>query len=494
MSRLSYERLSAQDMQFLVMESENSPMDIVSIQIFEMGPMHNKAGGLDIASYRTWINSLLHRIPRYRQKLKWIPYLKTPVWVDDPQINLDYHIRHTALPRPGSMKQLKHMAARIMVNQLDRMKPLWELWFIEGLEKNRFALITKIHHCMLDGIDGLNLTHVMLSTKAETSIDETPLYVPRPEPSSYDLFSDEIQRRARFPMKTLGEFSHFLKNSDHPIKECQTHYKAVTKSLHKIRHQPPESPFNGELSYHRRCEWMEMPLDTIMEMRKGRDCTVNDILLAIVTGAIRKHYIKRGIPTEVECFRIAMPVKTRPVHHIHAHTNQVSHWLLDLPIGEENPISQLKTIMQTTQELKAGKQAMGMETIMDLADWAPSTLLPLALKHSDSPFANSIVTSVAGPSEPLYLLGARLIEIYPQVPLLPNVGLSTSMMSYDGRMFCGFNADFNLVPDIDLFRRSIWESFEELHSVIIKEPLSLVHDEDKEATANQGGSSRAKRA
>lgn len=478
MRHINYDRLTAQDIQFLIMDSASSPMDIVSVQILELPPGQSNDDGIDIDAYRTFINSILHRIPRYRQKLKWIPYLKAPVWVDDDQINLDYHIRHTALPRPGTVEQLKALASRIMVNQLDKQKPLWELWIVEGLEHNRFAMIYKIHHCILDGVGGMSLAHVLMSLTPNYEVEDAPMYIPRREPSSFSLLADEMVRMTSLPWSKFNNLRKFIKQSDNAMDEIKTRLLTTGKSISTVIHPPSDSPLNGELSYHRRCEWMEMPLADIKTIRQKLSCSLTDVALGIVTSAIRKLYIKRGLPTDIDNFRVIMPVNIRQGKDQDKLGNHISTWFLTLPIDEADPVKQIKAINRSTQELKESRQALGNELLMEVADWAPAQVLPLVFS-SDRPFANSIVTSVPGPQMPLYCLGAKMLEIYPHVPLLPGIGLGTALISYNGNLFWGFNADYNLVPDIKAFHKAVAEAFDALKALPEKGHVSLVQKSSK---------------
>src|SRR5215475_11829379 len=221
MARYAYDRLSALDNSFLLLEKPNAYMHVAATQVFKTGPLRAEGGGVDAARIRKLVAALLHRIPRYRQKLAWIPFESHPVWVDDENFNLDYHLRHTSLPRPGTDEQLKRLSARIMQQHLDRDRPLWETWVVEGLEGDRFALITKVHHCMIDGVSGVDLLQILLSPDPQAQPEAPPTWIPRPVPSGLQLLRDEMARRLRLPFDAARDFRAFLRDADDVRRELR---------------------------------------------------------------------------------------------------------------------------------------------------------------------------------------------------------------------------------------------------------------------------------
>ena len=466
MSRYSYDRLSIQDTSFLFFENEHVHMHVAATQIFETGPLRTESGGVDIDAFKSAIRAVLPRVPRYRQKLKWIPVWNQPVWIDDRQFNLDYHIRHTSLPRPGTDRQLKLLAARVMSQQLDRERPLWETWVVEGLEGDRFAVITKIHHCMIDGASGVDLSYILMSTSPDYQPpEEVPGFIPRPEPSSAELLRDETLRRAALPLEAVRGIQNFVAQAQDVREELRIRLAAVGELLGASLTPSSPTPINGDLGPHRRFDWFTMPLEAVREARRKLDCTLNDVVLAVVAGAVRDFMKSRQVDPASLDFRVSAPVSVRREEDRGKMGNQVSSWIVPLPLGEEDPVERVREIHARTQELKESRQALGVEMIMGAADFAGTMLLSLGSRASSGPI-NTIVTNVPGPQVPLYMLGAKLEAMYPQVPLLEDMGLGIALMSYDGKLCWGFNADYEMVPDLKDFAQRIQTSFEQLQAAV----------------------------
>ena len=456
-----YDRLSAQDMSFLLAETPTSYMHVAPTQVFERGELATEDGGLDFDSIKKATASVLHRIPRYRQKLKWSPVFERPVWVDDRDFNLDYHMRHTALPRPGRFAPLKRLSARVMAQQLDRQRPLWEMWIVEGLEGGRFGVINKIHHCMIDGASGVDLAQILLSLTPEQTIAEAPRYVPRPAPSGLELARDEVIRRALLPLKTFQGLREFRRETDDLSGELRARARAIGDVLGYAIRPSSDTPINGDIGSHRRFDWLTLPLADVKAVRKAAGCSVNDVILTTVAGALREYLSDRGADPRNLDFRISAPVSIRRDDERGALGNRVSSWIVQLPLDEPTPQARLARIHQATRELKESRQAMGVEMMMEVAEWTPPVLLSLGAQAVSGPI-NSIVTNVPGPQFPLYMLGARMLAMYPMVPLLPGMGLGIALFSYDGRVCWGFNADFDLVPDLERIPGLIEHAFQEL--------------------------------
>lgn len=461
MPRYTYERLSAQDNSFLLLERPTVHMHVAATSIYEAGPLRTAEGGIDIEAFRRAVESVLHLIPRYRQKLKWIPYENHPVWVDDRHFKLDYHIRHTSLPRPGSDQQLKQLAGRITAQPLDRSKPLWEFWVVEGLRGDRFAVVSKVHHCMIDGLAGVDLVQLIMSISPEPNLPEPIPYIPRPSPSGLELMRDEWLRRTNLPMAVLGGLRELNQHRDALWDEFVTRAQAVAELLGYAVRAASDTPINGRLGPHRRVDWLAMPLDEVKAVRRAFGCTVNDLVLTTVTGAVRNYLIRRRVSPDRIDFRVSAPVSVRRDDEQGTFGNRVSSWIVPLPLGERDPVARLEQIYQLTQRLKKSHQALGVEMLMAAAEWAPAQLLSLGSRATSGPI-NMIVTNVPGPQVPLYMLGAKMLEMFPQVPILENTGLGVAMFSYDGRLFWGFNADPDLVPDLPAFVDAIAGAFAEL--------------------------------
>jgi WS/DGAT/MGAT family acyltransferase len=451
MPSYGYDRLSAQDNSFLLWETPYVHMHVASTLVFETGPFRTADGGIDIERYKRATEAILHRVPRYRQKLHWIPLDRHAVWVDDPRFQLDYHLRHTALPKPGSEEQLKRLSARIMAQPLDRARPLWETWVVEGLDGGeRFAIVTKVHHCMVDGASGVDLAHILLSPSPEpVSSDPLPDFVPRPAPTGTQLLRDEVQRRLALPFHVARELRDFVRQADDLREELRVRGRALLR-LAGAGSRADATPLGGRVGPHRRFDWFDVPLDGLKALRRALGCTINDLVLTAVTGAVREYLLYRAVRPERILFRVSAPVSVRSGAEQGTLGNRVSSWILPLPIGEADPGRQLQEILRQTRELKESRQALGVEMMMRVAEWTPSILLSLGARSISGP-ASTIVTNVPGPQFPLYMQGARLRALYPQAPLLDGMGLAIGLISYDGRIHWGIISDPDLVPDAGAF-------------------------------------------
>ncbi len=470
MTASSYERLSAMDTSFLVLEKPWSPLHVSATLIYRMGPLAREGGGVDVDAYRDATEAVLHRIPRYRQKLAWIPVVGHPVWVDDPDFNLDYHIRHTSLPRPGTDAQLKKLSARIMAQPLDHSKPLWEAWVVEGLENERFAVISKIHHCMIDGTAGQDLAQILHSTDPDERLEEkAPVWLPRPAPSRAELFRDEVGRYLSLPARALRGLREANEELDEMREEIGTRLDSLRRAAGALRSAagqmsavPSQTQLNRPIGPHRRFDWRETPLAHVKAVRRALGCTINDVVLATVSGAVRRFLERRGDRPDGLDFRIAAPVSIRRDGDRDM-GNRVSQWFVPAPIDEADPLARVARIHQATEELKASRHALEADLIMNVVEWTPTSLLTLASRAaSGSAPYNLMVTNVPGPQAPLYLLGARLESLFSQVPIADSTALGVALVSYAGKLCWGFNADFELVPDLAAFADGVEAAFVEI--------------------------------
>jgi WS/DGAT/MGAT family acyltransferase len=456
-----YERLSAMDNTFLLQETPTTPMHVTAIEIFDAGPLRTPAGGIDIQRIRSAYAGVLHRIPRYRQKLLWIPLEDRPVWVDDPDFHLDYHVRHVSLPRPGGEDELRQVVSRVLANHLDRRRPLWEVWVVEGLEGDRFALIAKTHHCMMDGSAGVEMAQVLLTPSADAEVQKAERWMPRPAPTRLELLRDEAWRYASLPLRALRGLRELGEEVGDVGAEIGARANALREFFSSSTTLASDTPLNGRLSPHRRVDWLTTSLADVKAVRRKLGCTVNDVVLTTVTGACREYLLGRGVNLDGIVFRASTPVNLR-AEGDHAQTgNRVSSWFVDLPVAEADRVAQLEAIHAETRRLKESRQAIGMEMLMNAAELAPSGIVALGVGLASGP-VNVIVTNVPGPRFPLYMLGSRMRALIPMVPLLENVGLGIALMSYDGGIFWGFNADYDLVPDLTHFASLVERSFAEL--------------------------------
>jgi WS/DGAT/MGAT family acyltransferase len=449
-----FERLSAEDQSFLAVERPGAPMHLFAVQIFEASPLRTPEGGVDFAAFRRAIASVLHRIPRYRQRIVWAPLEGSAAWVDDDHFDLDYHLRHTALPRPGSAEQLERLCARILEQPLDRARPLWEMWLVEGLDGDRFALLSKVHHCMMDGVSGTALQLVILSTDPEQRPEEPRPWQPRAAPLALELLARSTFRVLAAPLRDLRE----LVRADGPLAALGERARAIGDLIRRGAAPAPVTPLNGPLSPHRRIGWSTFPLADVKETAHRLGCSLNDLALAMVAGAVRAYLIHCGSSPDDLDFRVSAPVSTRRGDDRRL-GNQVSSWIVRLPLASADPLARVAEIHRETEALKASHQSLGVETLFALAEWAPRALLGLAARATSARPVNAIVTNVPGPAQPLYLLGARMLEFVPVVPLFGSVGLGVALFSYDGKLTFGFDADRDLVPDLETFVAAIEREF-----------------------------------
>lgn len=457
----NYERLSALDNSFLVLERVNTPMHVGSTAVFDTAPLLGPGGGVDFERFARHVASRLHLIPRYRQKVAHIPLGERAVWVDDKSFNLHYHLRHVSLPKPGDDHQLKRLCARIMSQALDRGKPLWETWIVEGLEGGRMAMISKVHHCMIDGISGVDLLSVLMSPTAEPPEGETPVpWTPRPVPNSAVLLRDELVERLKTPARVL---SRLLRNPGAVFTDIREGLSAISESIGSGARIASATPFNQPIGPHRQFDWLSMDVSALQEVRHRLGGSFNDVVLAIVAGAVRRFLLRRKLSVSALTFRVAVPVSTRTSEQRGALGNRVAGWIVDLPIDEPDARRRLERVIATTAHLKQSRAAHGAEILTEALEWTGATVLGLAMRLAAqaSPF-NLVVTNVPGPPFPLYLLGARMLEAYPLVPLFLGQALGIALFSNAGKLFWGFNADWDALPDLHDLVGAVDASFAEL--------------------------------
>lgn len=463
-----YEPLSHLDASFLALETRTSHMHVAGVAIFEANELADGRGGIDIDRIKTHIASKLQYIPRYRQRLAYVPYNRAPVWIDDDSFNFDYHVRHTSLPRPGTDEQLKELAGHIVSQQLDRAKPLWELWVAEGLEGGRFAIIAKIHHCMIDGISGVDLTTILLNVAPTSEVEKTPDWEPRPAPTPTELAVAELARTARRGIDSVTSLGDTVRSGREVMGSLSQKLTAVSNSLKSGWLTPSaRTPLNPDIGPNRRFDWTEISLDRVKAVKNALGGSLNDIVLATATGAIR-HFLEneRHYSTEGVEFRAMAPVSVRKPNQRGTLGNQVAMWLVGLPIDEPDPAVRLQKIAAATTHLKKTDQALGASTLVELSRGTPLPLLSLATRlasNSVRPF-NLTITNVPGPQFPMYLLEAKMIANFPIVPLWVQHGLGIALFSYDGRLLWGLHADYDAVPDTEAFKRAIHISFEALEA------------------------------
>ena len=457
------ERLSALDMSFLELEDANAHMHIGAVSLFESAPVARPDGGIDIDRVRTLMEAGMYRIPRYRQRIAYIPFLRHPVWVDDDRFNLAYHLRHTHLPVPGDERTLKRLAGRIMSQQLDRGKPLWEMWVVEGLQGNRFAIITKVHHCMIDGVGSVELTgSVMRPTPdPDPRLEEpAPRWVPRPMPNPRGLIAAEIFHRALEPLTAVTQLRRALRDPRGTAQALATSALGLGEAIAAGFRPASPSPLNVDIGPHRRFDWTSMDLAVLKQIRAKLGGTLNDVVLAIVAGALRKFLRRRGVAVEGMDFRAMVPVNVRPPGEHEALGNQVAMLVARLPIDQRDPAERLSRVIDATTQMKRSRQPRGVQTLEEVSDHTFTTLFTLfgRLAARSRPF-NLVVTNVPGPQFPTYIVGSRMLACYPLVPLFRGQALGVALFSYDGRLYWGFNADWDALPDLHDVVGAVEEEF-----------------------------------
>lgn len=481
-----FERLSGQDASMLFFESPNTHMHVAGTSVFDLGPFAAPTGGVDIDRMRRYIASRLHYIPRYRQRLAFTPIEGLPVWVDDERFNINYHVRHASLPKPGDEDQLKRLSSRIISQQLDRGKPLWECWIIEGLEGgDRFAMVTKTHHCVIDGVSGVDLMTVLMSPEPDTTIEEAPQWIPRPAPTALDLAREEIVGRANTPMMVLHGIRDVLNDPEQAREQLVETLSAVWSTIGTGLTSAPETPLNKPIGPHRRFDWADIDLGEVKQVKSRLGGTVNDVVLTTVAGAVRQFLERRRVNVELIDFRALVPVSVRSAAERGKFGNRVSAWFTALPIQERDPVKRFTSIQSMTSNLKESKSALGAEVLTQMAEWMGPTILHLGVRLSNRvrPY-NMVVTNVPGPQFPFYMNGAKLQAVYPMVPLFERVGLGVALFSYMGRIFWGFNADWDLVPDLNQFVKAVEASFRDLHTAAMGVPPTVSRPSESPPSAS----------
>jgi WS/DGAT/MGAT family acyltransferase len=454
MAQRHLDRLTPVDASFLHQEGPVSHMHIGGLTIVEGPPP-------TMDEFLEQIRRRLHLVPRYRHKLAHTAIDSgRPVWVDDPSFNLEYHLRHTALPAPGGRDQLQDLTARIFSQQLDRSKPLWEMWLIEGLEDNQFALITKTHHSLIDGIAGVDLATVLF----DLSPDPPPVPVngrpwqPHPEPGTAHLLAVGLQGAVRTGISLFEGALAALAHPDRALDRAREAAEGVGEIIWAGLNPAPETPLNVPIGPHRRFVALSNQLEDFKTVKKAFGGTVNDVVLAVVAGALRTFLISRGRRTEGVEMRALVPVSVRTEGEYHTGGNRIVVMRGPLPVYISDPVNRLRFVSNAMAGLKESKQALGAEVIAGAQAFAPPTILAQASRLNFSTrLFNLIITNVPGPQFPLYVLGREMLQAFPVAFLPENHALAIAIMSYNGQMNFGLLGDFDALPDIDTFAERIDE-------------------------------------
>jgi WS/DGAT/MGAT family acyltransferase len=463
-SDYAYQRLTSLDRSFLLYEGPTAPMHVGATGIFEAGPLRGGDGTIELERLEQYVLSRLHRIPRYRQRLATTPIENAAIWVDDPHFNVHYHVRHTRLPRPGDERQLKRAVGRILSQHLDRGKPLWEMWLVEGLEGDRVALVTKVHHCMVDGVSGVDLLSALLSPDRDAPVEPPHPWLPRPAPSAAQLARDRLSDALRAPLSAASGALDLLRDRDGVRARLAERLDAVARFASRGIAGASSTSLNQPVGPYRRIDWLEMELPAMKRVAKKLGGTLNDVVLATAAGGLRG-FLKRARQEDVDRLdlRAAVPVSTREAAERGKLGNRVAAWLVKLPVGERDPLARFEQVRASTAELKASKAALAADTLEQVSEWTGATLLQLGARLMDVSLPiNLVITNVPGPRQPLFLLGAEMLAIHPMVPLFGHLATGIALMSYRDVISWGFSADWDLVPDLHDLVLAVDRSFREL--------------------------------
>ena len=456
-----YERLSVLDELFLHLEGPNTHMHVGAAVVCE-GPPPDYGELLEAFEER------LHMVPRFRQKLAFVPFgLGRPAWVDDTHFNLEYHVRSTALPAPGDIGKLKRLTARIMSQQLDRTKPLWEIWIAEGLAGDRFAIISKTHHCLVDGVSGADIMTVLLDFTPDKQEVEKKKWRPAPEPTGDQLLLDAVRERFTSPQEVVRSFQSAATNPRGIAGRVLDNMKALGEFVGGTLDFAPPSSINRSIGPHRRFETVLADLDDVKAIKNHFHGTVNDVVVSVVTGGLR-HLLKgRGERVDNLTLRGMIPVSVRVDQDQGSLGNRVASMWASLPIHEPDPVKRLQLVHEEMQTLKSSGQAVGAQVLTSIGEWAPPTIVAQASRLVARQRAfNLVITNVPGPQIPLYMHGRQMLEVYPVVPLSGNTTIGIALLSYNGSIGFGLLGDYDAAPDLGVLAEGIEKSLAELLSLI----------------------------
>jgi diacylglycerol O-acyltransferase len=443
---MAEDRLTGLDSQFLHLEDESTHMHVAGVMIFDGDPP-------EYDEFVGAIESRLHLVPRYRQKLAFVPLAQgRPRWVDDPHLNLRYHVRATALPSPGSEEQLRLLAGRVFSQQLDRDKPLWEIWLVEGLEGGRFAVLSKTHHALVDGISGVDIFSVLFDTKPEPAVPPDPgkRWLPRPMPSSAQLLAEALIERMTVPGEIVRGVRALFRGPRQILGGVRDALAGVGALAFTGLNPAPPTPYNATIGPHRRYVWVRMSLEDVKAIKNSLGGTVNDVMIALVSRTLRRHMRRRGIDTAGVELKAMVPVSVRSEEARGTLGNQVAAMMAPLPVGCEDTLVCYQQIGSHMQQLKESGQAVGAQVLTNLTGFAPPTIMSQAARlFSRQRFFNIVVTNVPGPQFPLYMLGREMKDVFPVVPLAAKQGLGIAILSYNGRINFGLLGDWDVMYDID---------------------------------------------
>jgi len=465
------DRLSGLDNSFLHLEGGGAHMHVGACAIFD-GPA---------PAYEDLVRTVgerLHLVPRYRQRLAFVPLQQgLPVWVDDPQFRLPFHIRHTALPKPGSDTQLRGLAGRIFSQALDRGRPLWELWLIDGLSDGRFALVSKTHHALVDGISGVDIASIIFDSSPDPQPVAPPPrpWLPRPMPTAAQLLADALLERATVPGEALRSITSLVQGQRELLGRAGTALAGLGALAWAGLEPAPRSPFNVPIGPHRRFTAVDASLDEFRALKNALGATINDLILTAVAGALGSYMRRHDFDTDELVLKALVPVSVREPSERGTLGNRLAAMWAPLPVGIDDPVERLAVISEAMAGMKHSGRAVGAQTLVELSGFASPTLVALAARlQARQRLFNVVVTNVPGPQFPLYLLGRHMRAIYPLVPLAANTALGIAVMSYDGALDFGLNADYDALPDLELLADDLRDAIAALVSAGIAMPPAPV--------------------
>ncbi|MBS44259.1 MAG: wax ester/triacylglycerol synthase family O-acyltransferase [Nocardioides sp.] len=456
------ERLRARDLAFLTAETPASPRHNATVEVFDPSE-----SGLDFDRLMQLIADRISFVPRYRQRVVAVPgHLAPPVWVDDEHFDLGYHVRRSALPRPGSDDQLRELVARIVSRPLDRTRPLWECYLVEGLEGDRMALLTKSHQALVDGVHTVDLGQLLLDTGPATKHLEPDDWRPRRTPSTAALLSagvrDVLTDRATLVGTASAASGVAMRTADRATRPARTVAGVLTR---RRRRSSSGSPF-GPLSQQRRVITVETSLADYRTVRDAHGGTVNDVILATLTGAFRSWLMTRGESLRgVRQLEALVPVSVID-EELEATSlgSQIAPHFVELPVGEASPLVRLHQVSYSFQVHKETGRGVAANRLAGIAGFAPTTFHAIGSRVAFEQLRRGYqvsVTNVPGPQAPLYAAGARMEATYPVPPLVDGQPLAVGVTSYDGRVFYGITADRDL-PDVEALHDGVLEALAEL--------------------------------
>jgi WS/DGAT/MGAT family acyltransferase len=452
------ERLTRLDASFLYLEEPDTPMHVGGVLILEA-----PRGGTDALA--DLVEARLSLVPRYRQRVAVVPgHLANPVWVDDPDFDIGYHVRRSGLPRPGNQEQLLDLVSRLTSRPLDRTRPLWEAYLVDGLSDGRVAVITKTHPALVDGLSAIDIGQVLLDVEPDAPAPEPVEWRPRRLPTGAQLLWQALDEYARRPSAVVDTARNVVADVRSTAARLSGVAGGLLRTARTTLLAAPHSPLNSPVGRQRRVAVARAELDDIKMIRKAHGGTVNDVLLTVVTGALREWLLSRGEPlVGGTAIRALVPVSMQDEDPVAG--NKVSSYLVDLPVGEPNPRVRLTRLSYAMRGIAQHGQSVGADSLIALTGFAPPTLHALgarAARGLSRRLFNLVVTNVPGPQLPLYAAGSRMLEVFPVVPLARGQGLAIGMTSYNGRVFFGLNAERDSVGDVDVLADLIEQEVAEL--------------------------------